>query len=163
MSRGGRRWQLGFLMAGVLIASYLTLLHYDAAVPLVCSNRGFIDCESVLTSPESRWFGLPVSLYGLVWFVGYGVVVWRWPTWTAMTRGLATLGAVTVIYLVFVEFIELHTLCLWCSSLHLIILGVFGIELGQWATWQEDPLNGTTSTHSRVDAGRKTSNHSESL
>ena len=61
-----QRWQLMLIVLGTLVAGYLTLLHYDSQVPLVCSNHGFIDCENVLTSPESTWFGIPVSGYAVL-------------------------------------------------------------------------------------------------
>jgi uncharacterized membrane protein len=34
----------------------------------------------------------------------------------------AGLGLLTAFYLVFVELVELRTICLWCSSVHVVIL-----------------------------------------
>jgi uncharacterized membrane protein len=38
---------------------------------------------------------------------------------------------VTVLYLVYVEIVRLHTICVWCSALHAIILCVFLITLAR--------------------------------
>ncbi|MGC1406315.1 MAG: vitamin K epoxide reductase family protein [Candidatus Dormiibacterota bacterium] len=34
----------------------------------------------------------------------------------------AGLGLLTALYLVFVELVELRTICLWCTSIHVLIL-----------------------------------------
>ena len=163
MSQGARHWQLGLIGLGVIIASYLTLLHYDSQIPLVCSSHGFVDCESVLTSPESTWVGVPVSLFGWAWFVAYGVTLLARPRAVWIRRGLAMAGAATVLYLVYVEFVELGQICLWCSSLHIIILSLFGIELDQWSRWQESLGHANFANEQRPTASRKSSGHSESL
>ncbi len=163
MTRRARSWQLGLIMVGVMIATYLTLLHYDAQIPLVCSNHGFVDCESVLSSPESTWFGLPVSLFGLLWFLGYGSVVTFKPKALGVGRGLALVGAATVLYLVFVEFVVLGTVCLWCSSLHLLILTLFGVELSHWSNWQDGPGRAELSRNEGGSFSRKSSDSGESF
>lgn len=124
-----RRVALVLGTAGLLIAAYLTVLHYSTVVPLVCSQSGLVNCERVITSPQSVWFGAPVAGVGFVWFVA---TLYWWirsgpaaPPWLAGVRlGWAVLGAVTVVYLVYVELVELKHLCLWCSGLHAIILAL---------------------------------------
>lgn len=158
-----QRWQLMLIVLGTLVAGYLTLLHYDSQVPLVCSNHGFIDCENVLTSPESTWFGIPVSGYGLIWFIGYGLIVLfrRGSVW--LRRLMAMVGAATVLYLVYVEFVVLGTVCLWCSSLHLLILSLLAMELVQWMAWKNEVAEGISSPGMQLRSSRKSSDHSETL
>lgn len=128
MSRAVPRWQWALFAVGTAIALYLTLTHYTARVPLACSSTGLVNCEEVLTSPQSTWLGLPVALYGLAWFLALGVW-WRLGigalrlVWTA-------LGAVVVIYLVYLEFWVIGAICIWCSALHAVILTLFAVE---WA------------------------------
>ncbi|MGH7690754.1 MAG: vitamin K epoxide reductase family protein, partial [Gemmatimonadaceae bacterium] len=55
-------------VAGLLIAAYLTLLHYDSSVPLVCTAGTFVNCEQVLTSASAFVAGIPVAVLGVVWF-----------------------------------------------------------------------------------------------
>ncbi len=60
---------LGSSVAGLGIASYLTLAHYTSVVSLVCPNSGAINCDAVTTSSESYLLGIPVAVLGLVYFV----------------------------------------------------------------------------------------------
>jgi uncharacterized membrane protein len=113
---------------GALIAAYLTLLHYTSAVVLYCpgSGSGLINCTNVLTSPESVWAGIPVPLFGFLWFVA-GLLIHAVPRWRrpALKWVWSLVGVVAVLWLLYVELVILRALCLWCSALHLIILGFF--------------------------------------
>jgi uncharacterized membrane protein len=130
---GVRTLALGLAAAGTVIAAYLTVLHYSTAVPLVCSNTGLVNCADVLTSPQSVWLGLPVAGVGLVWFVATLFLWWRsrasapalWP----LRLAWALLGALTVVYLVYVELVELRHLCAWCTVLHAIILTLLVLSI----------------------------------
>jgi uncharacterized membrane protein len=118
------------LAVGAAIAAYLTVLHYTGTASLYCpgSGTGLINCEDVLTSPESVWLGLPVPLWGFMWFLlGFGI---RWHTpasrgWRAVTWLWGAVGVAAVLALVYVELGILHALCVWCSALHLLILFLF--------------------------------------
>jgi len=127
--------QLFFLIVSIIgaaISVYLILVHYDQHnVPLVCSTRGFINCENVLSSPYGQIPGttIPISVPGLLWFLvagGLAFVVWNSRSEIrqlliaeALWSGL---GILTAFYLVYIELVVLHTLCAWCTALHLLIL-----------------------------------------
>ncbi len=117
-------------LLGAGIAIYLTTVHYEH-VPLVCSTSGLIDCERVLSSIYSVVPGttVPITIPGLLWclaFAALAFAAWRlWP----QQRGLriaelawSLVGMLTVFYLVYVEIVRLHTICAWCTGLHVIIL-----------------------------------------
>jgi uncharacterized membrane protein len=123
-------------VAGIAISAYLTVVHYSA-LPLVCTTSGIISCERVLSSPYSviAGSGLPTSAAGIVWFsvsTGLSAVqltgrhsptVVRWHLlWSA-------LGLATVVYLVFLEIVQLGALCIWCSSAHALVVMTFLIAL----------------------------------
>lgn len=124
---------------GVGVSVYLTAVHYQAA-PLVCSNTGFIDCSRVLSSVFSVVPGtqIPISVPGLGWFVVIGALAAlaafrgqeRRDLRLAMLAWTA-LGMLTVLYLVYTELVRLHTLCIWCTSLHIIIFVMFLIAVTQ--------------------------------
>ena len=136
-----RSWgQLALLVLAVIgigISIYLTSVHYDNA-PLVCSASGIVDCARVLASPYSVVPGttMPISVPGLLWCVvmgGLAFTAWRI---LPKRRGIviaelvwAVLGIVTVLYLVFVELVRLHTICAWCTGLHVIILAMLLISV----------------------------------
>lgn len=126
-------------LIGVGISIYLTLVHYNTNVPLACSTSGFINCENVLASPYALVPGtsIPISIPGLLWFLvagGLALLAWRTPearnillaeiTWSA-------LGVLTALYLVYVELVRLHTLCAWCTGLHVLMLTLLIIAIFQ--------------------------------
>lgn len=117
------------LTVGTVIAAYLTLLHYVEGVPLYCPGGGIVNCGEVLTSPESVWGGVPVPLWGVLWFLT-GLVLYHWRRFPPRWKGLAAwiwsvIGLAAVLTLVYDEFWVLHAICLWCSALHAIILTLF--------------------------------------
>jgi len=114
------------------ISIYLTFVHYNSNVPLVCSASGLVNCENVLTSRYSVVPGtaIPVSIPGMLWSV------------IALVLPLAVLklgpelrqirvtevvwggfGLLTVLYLVYAEVVQIHNICLWCTVVHFIVLG----------------------------------------
>ena len=145
-----RSWaQLSLLvlaLLGIGISIYLTSVHYDNA-PLVCSASGVIDCARVLSSPYSVVPGttIPISVPGLLWCVGMGALAFT--AWRILPgrRSLfiaelvwAITGIVTVLYLVFVELVRLHTICAWCTGLHVIILAMLLITVVQVQQWSSE-------------------------
>ena len=126
-------------LVGVGISIYLTSVHYDNA-PLVCSASGVIDCARVLSSPYSVVPGttIPISVPGLLWCIVMGALAFTSWRFLPGRRSLliaellwAIMGIVTVLYLVFVELVRLHTICAWCTGLHVIILAMLLITVVQ--------------------------------
>lgn len=123
-------------LAGAAISAYLTIVHY-AAVPLVCTTTGIISCERVLSSPYSVIAGseLPTSAAGIVWFsVSAGLALLQLTG--RRSQRLVTLhmlwsafGLATVIYLLFLEIVQLGALCIWCTSAHAFVVLTFLIAL----------------------------------
>lgn len=135
MSENGRPWRLALAGAGTVVTAYLTLQHFVQQVPLVCVQGGRINCHAVLTSPYAVWAGIPVTAWGLGWFVVMlGLARASGASWARWRLAWAGLGTVVVLYLVYVEFVVLATICLWCSFLHALILTLLALELWQW--WQ---------------------------
>src|ERR1700686_1110114 len=73
MVKQRRVWSQIFLLVcslvGAAIAIYLTAVHYNESVPLVCSGSGVVNCALVLSSPYSVVPGttIPISIPGLAW------------------------------------------------------------------------------------------------
>jgi uncharacterized membrane protein len=127
---GGQIALLALSLIGAAIAIYLTTVHYEN-VPLVCSTQGFIDCARVLSSSYSVIPGttIPITVPGLGWCIvsaALAFVGWRlWPERRSVRVAecvWCSLGMITVFYLVYVELVRLHTLCAWCTALHIILL-----------------------------------------
>lgn len=56
---------LALSMVGLGITAFLSYYQYNNLIPS-CAIGG---CETVLTSPQSKLFGLPWSYYGLVYYI----------------------------------------------------------------------------------------------
>jgi uncharacterized membrane protein len=129
---------LGSSVAGLGIASYLTLAHYTSVVSLVCPNSGPISCDAVTTSSESYLFGIPVAVLGLVYFVVVLVFalppVWRarHPYVAPARLALAVGGIGFVCYLLYAELYEVGKLCLWCTGVHVLTLVIFIAVVTGW-------------------------------
>ncbi len=115
-------------LAGVGIAIYLTSVHYEN-VPLVCSDNGLVNCARVLSSPYSVVPGtsIPITVPGLAWSLLSAALAW-----IALAQfGWALVGMLTVLYLVYVEIVRLHTICAWCTAMHVLILLMFLVTIVQ--------------------------------
>ncbi|MBV9232321.1 MAG: vitamin K epoxide reductase family protein, partial [Chloroflexi bacterium] len=127
---GGQVSLFALSLLGAAIAIYLTAVHYEN-VPLVCSTSGLIDCSRVLSSNYSVVPGtaIPITIPGLFWCVVSAILAfvgWRVAPEQRNVRiaefAWSLLGMLTVFYLVYVEIVRLHTICAWCTALHVIIL-----------------------------------------
>jgi uncharacterized membrane protein len=140
MQRSGRPIALLVLsVMGAVISIYLTSVHYEN-VPLVCPKEGIVDCARVISSVYSVVPGtaIPVTVPGLLWFIVVGAlafVAWRVaPQRRDVVIGLfawSLLGMLSVFYLIYAEIVRLHTLCVWCTGIHVIILAMFLISIFQ--------------------------------
>ena len=123
-------------VAGVAVSIYLTILHYAGVVP-ACPVTGHINCEVVLSSAYGVIAGttIPTSAAGIVWFA-ISAVLWLRPFgW--MHLAWSAIGLLTVLYLVFVEIVQLGAICLWCSAAHALVLIIFLIALMEWSSRRE--------------------------
>ncbi len=127
-------------LGGLGVSIYLTIVHYTTSVSIACPENSTVNCEKVISSPQSYVFGIPVAVLGLAFFVFMVVVTtpWAWRGNGLFARlgavtGWARLGSVIVgiifvLYLVYTEVITLNmTICLWCTAVHLITLALFGL------------------------------------
>ena len=136
--RGYDRWRLALALAGALISAYLALLHFDAGIPLVCSAGSFVNCERVLTSPSSVVLGVPVAVYGVVWFVvaaalaGASLRAGRAPEPPRLRTaalGWTGAGVASVLWLVYQELGVVGRLCAWCTAVHGLVLALLVLQV----------------------------------
>lgn len=113
-------------LVGLGITIYLTCEHYTGNRSLVCSDTGTVNCAKVTTSPQSVVFGVPVAVWGLLFFVAMVVLcapqLWRSGNpLVHRARLLAVaVGILSVFYLVYVELFEVDAVCLWCTGVHVV-------------------------------------------
>lgn len=131
-------------LVGFALAAFLTWAHYfdESALvhscAIISAHSSIFNCGAVTSSPESVIFHLPVALYGLVYFVvmlGLSQPgTWRSSSFLlAATRiALSVVGMGFVLYLISVEFLEVHAVCLYCSGVHLIQFALFLLVVTGW-------------------------------
>jgi len=124
--RSGRRvLQFALAATGLLISIYLTLYHY-AGVPLVCSETGLINCASVLNSPLASIFGIPIAVYGMVFFVVAILLLFQKNLDAIAVWNLFGVGS--VVYFVYLEHV-IGSICIWCTAVHLTAIILFAISV----------------------------------
>jgi uncharacterized membrane protein len=119
-------------LLGLGVSGYLTYEHYTSSSSLACSDNGVVNCLKVTTSSYSEVAGVPVALLGLIFFAVMLVlqlpIMWRRRDdavrWTRL--GWAIVGLGTVLYLFYAELFEIDAICLWCTSVHVLTLILFG-------------------------------------
>jgi len=116
---------------GFIDAAYLTIEHYLNRVPPCSIVSG---CEVVTTSQYSAVFGVPIALFGALYYLAIivGVVAYldtkkekilSWVSWATI------IGFLTSIYLVGLQLFVLHAICLYCmgSAISSTLLFIFGL------------------------------------
>jgi uncharacterized membrane protein len=126
-----RLGSLGLSVAGLGVSAYLAVDHFTSRPVLACPATAVVNCEKVTTSPQSVLLGIPVALYGLVFFVAMVALTlpyaWRDERLARARVGAAALGVVSVFYLVGVELFAVDAICLWCTAVHVITIVLFAI------------------------------------
>jgi len=99
-------------LAGLAIASYLTIIHYAGGEPVCAIAHG---CATVQKSTYAEFLGVPVALLGLLGYVAIlGSLIKDTETTRSITALLAIAGLAFSAWLTYVEIWELNAICIWC-------------------------------------------------
>lgn len=121
-------------MAGVGIATYLTLYKTGAIGQLACSVGS---CETVNTSRWSQLAGLPVAAWGLGFYVLVLAVCLagvqsRWSESVIVSKALVGLTAWGVLFsgwLTYLELFKIHAICVWCVTSAVLVCVMFLVAI----------------------------------
>jgi uncharacterized membrane protein len=133
------RWRLvsiGLCAVGLAVSMYLSIAHrFSEQVALLCSAGGLVNCEQVTTSPQSYVGPVPVAYLGIFWFLI--MLALNAPAFTereglasALGRAWAGAGLLFVLYLMYAELILIGAICLWCTSIHAVVIALFLLAVG---------------------------------
>jgi uncharacterized membrane protein len=94
-----------------------------------------LDCGAVLSSSYSKVFGIPLELLALVYFLVNIAMVFviafasdrAARTTVNLLFAWRFLGVALVPYLMFIEFVLLHAICVYCTIMHAAILIDFAV------------------------------------
>lgn len=114
---------------GLGVSAYLTVAHYTASVVLACPENATINCQKVTTSAESQLLGVPVALLGLIFYVAMVSLclpqAWKVAKLEPIRLALSGIGVLFVLWLVYSELVLIKAICLWCTSVHIVTIGIF--------------------------------------
>ncbi len=122
-------------LSGLAVSTYLTIERLTTPKLLACPDTGIISCQRVTDSASSTVLGIPVAILGLLFFVAMALLThpraWAdWRPWVRQARvGGVILGAVFVLYLIWAELFVVNAICLWCTVVHAVAIGLFAVIL----------------------------------
>jgi uncharacterized membrane protein len=133
-------------LAGLGVSIYLTIAHFTESTLAGCSEKaGLVNCTKVTTSAQSYAFGIPVAVLGLVFFLVMVAIMSPW-AWRSGRREvhlirLASLvaGIGFVLYLLYAELFIIGSICLYCTSVHVITFALFALTAFAAAVWGLNP------------------------
>lgn len=130
-----RNWAALLLVlsaAGLVDSAYLLSDVFYPTISLICPSGGLIDCVRVTASPYSGIFGVPVALLATLWFASFlGLAIWKPSFQESLLLPLWVSGMFFVAYLVGIEVLVIHRICLYCTFAHVLaaLVGVPAYEL----------------------------------
>ena len=138
----GQPWRpvaLGVIcLAGIAISIYLLIVHYEQGRPHLQHERRRELLQGahqlVVCHPRHPRAHLRASSTSSPWALICLPLAWRFDAaWLAWGRvAAAVVGMGMVIYLVAQEALVLHTICLWCTGVHVLTFVMFLIIISGW-------------------------------
>ena len=108
-------------------------LLFDPRYASFCDINSTVSCSEVLLSRYSSAYGVPISIYGIIWFAGALVLVVAGTFGRTSLRenipgylfALSTAGLAVVLYLAYISFVVLKVYCPLCLTADGAIIGLF--------------------------------------
>ena len=123
---GKQEWVLIVLtVIGMIAAAYAISLHYAPAGSSFCNISDTFDCDKVNKSPWAKLLGIPVSILGLISYLGVFLLVLKRKLvqrtlsftdkdfWQYMAL-IVTVMLLFQLYLTGIEIVKLHAYCIAC-------------------------------------------------
>ncbi len=102
---------------GLAISLILVVMKATGKITSVVGCGGEGSCAEVLGSQWSQWFGIPVSWFSLVFYLGLLVLTFRPPGRVLAGAAWLLLGAAA--WFMGLQFFVLEAFCPWCLATHL--------------------------------------------
>jgi uncharacterized membrane protein len=103
------------VIAGLVIAGYLTWVHYAGLDPVCVGGGG--GCERVQSSTYADIAGIPVAVFGLGGYALVGATLLRSDDRARLAGAtLALVGFGFSVYLTYLEFAVIDAICQWCLA-----------------------------------------------
>jgi uncharacterized membrane protein len=118
---------IGVALAGLGIATYLTVVHYAGGEPVCAVAHG---CATVQQSDYAALAGVPVALLGVLGYLGVLAALARdGEAWRTAAAFLSLAGLAFSGWLTYVEVGILDAICIWCvgSAICMVLLTVLTV------------------------------------
>lgn len=126
-----RRITIALSLAGLVLAGYLTAIHF-VPTSVLCTSG----CDIVRQSRYAEVAGIPVAAIGVLGYASIlGVLVLEefgnplTEYGPVLIFGLSLIGTLYSLYLTYLEFFVIHAICPYCMASAFIMLAIFGIAL----------------------------------
>lgn len=117
-------------LAGTVIMGYLISLHYSHSGESFCNLGEGLSCDIVNKSAYSEVLGIPISILGLLYFLGVlGVGIWGFKKkYLESTFMLSVVFLLPSLYLTGIEIFVLHSVCIFCELSKVLVVGVISVS-----------------------------------
>lgn len=107
-------------VSGIILSIYLLLITSESSTS--CDFNALFSCSSVLSSSYSKFMGIPVALFGLMWYIvasALSVISFKISIKRLFLLSWAIVGVLSIPYFVYAEYI-VGAICLLCTSAHIL-------------------------------------------
>src|SRR5713226_9034100 len=137
MSKRSALFALACALVGLAVSAAAAYTHYhmlyDPSYRSFCDVSDTISCTQVYASRFSTFHGVPVALFGGLWFVVAGLISTAGLTARPSVRDsvpgylvvLSTLALAVVLYMGYASFFLLKAVCLLCLTTYAAVIGLF--------------------------------------
>src|SRR6184192_4071551 len=142
MSRRATLFALVCAVIGLVVSIAAAYVHYrllfDPTYRSFCDVSSSISCTQVYMSRFSTFRGVPVAVFGALWFVVAALLSLSGLTARDSVREsipgylfvLSTLALAVILYLGYASFFLLKTVCLLCVTTYAAVIGLFLVSGG---------------------------------
>jgi uncharacterized membrane protein len=121
------------IFMGLAVASYLTFLHYTGHSALCGVSNVFSNCDMVLQSKYAEVFGVPVALFGVVFYLFLFIVFSeiakrRQKFFIEIMFALEIFGFIFSILLTYTQIFIIGAVCPYCLTSAIVTTALFFIS-----------------------------------
>ena len=142
MSKTSRTLLLAFAALGLGAASTSSYVHYKLLTQQnyssFCDVNATVSCTQAYLSPYGSFLGVPVALFGVLFFALVLLLVAIGGREKAPARdaipayvfAISTVGLAFILYLAWASYTQLHTFCMLCAITYVSVIALFIISGG---------------------------------
>ncbi len=127
---------IAFAVIGLAVSVYMTIFKLTGNENMCVGNGG---CSTVNASPYAEIYGIPVAVIGIVGYLALLVLLLIEPrgntflaeNGTLIIFGVALLGFLFTLYLIFLEIFVIKALCPFCLTSQISMTILFGLSIAR--------------------------------